>query len=94
MVAAMPVGIHQQRIESPLFQFFMPAERGLGVGFGECRFVFAVLVDIDQEPLACAVRRDRVQPDQIALVIAAIVLFDDLDSQCALAAAGLFAGAV
>ena len=50
-------------MKPPPLQFSVPAKRGLGVGFGKGLLVVAVLVDIDQEPLAGTFRRDGVQPD-------------------------------
>ena len=65
-------GIHAAAIQH------IPAKRGLCVGLCECRLVLAMLVYIDEKPLTRAFGRDCMKADEIALVVAAIVLFDNL----------------
>ena len=94
MEAAMPVGIEQERMESSLLQFCVPAERGLGVGLCECRLVLAVLVDIMRNHLHVQSGEIACSPIKRALVVAAIVLFDNFGRQSAWPRRSLFAGAV
>ena len=89
MVTAASVRIEQERMEPPLLQFGVPPERCLGVGCGEGR--------LSSPCWSISTRNHRhvdsaeigVQADQIALVVPAIVVFDNLGRQDAWHAEGL-----
>ena len=79
VIAAVAVAVEQERMEPSLLQFCKPRECRFGVCRGDGGMVsVAMLVDIDDEPPARAIGRNRVQPDQRALIVAAVVIFDDL----------------